>query len=100
MEGMEGRARGSFLRTMTCLLVNEGRERRGLTRCPACLRLQNTNRETTDTGPVYTYQRLAFLGENAAGPSVVPDISNHTGNLILANYGSTVGDGEGRGRGG
>ena len=50
--------------------------------------LFNTNRETTDTGPVYTYQRLVFLGDNVAGPSVEPDLSQHEGNLIMANYGS------------
>jgi hypothetical protein len=49
--------------------------------------LFNTNRETTDTGPVYVYNRLAFLGDNARGPSVVADVSNHTQNLILNNYG-------------
>jgi hypothetical protein len=32
--------------------------------------LFGANRETTDTGPVYVYNRLAFLGDNAAGPSV------------------------------
>ena len=50
--------------------------------------LFNSNRETVDTGPVYTYQRLAFVGDNAGGPGVVPDVSNITGNLILSNYGS------------
>jgi hypothetical protein len=50
--------------------------------------LFNTNRETTDTGPVYTYQRLVFVGDNAAGPSVEPDLSHHEANLIMANYGS------------
>ena len=50
--------------------------------------LFNTNRETTDTGPVYVYNRLAFLGDNADGPSVVPDVSNHTRNLIMSNFGS------------
>ena len=46
--------------------------------------LFNTNRETVDTGPVYVYNRLAFVGDNAGGPSVVPDVSNHTQNLIRA----------------
>ncbi len=46
--------------------------------------LFNTNRETVDTGPVYVYNRLAFVGDNAGGPSVVPDVSNHTQNLICA----------------
>ena len=50
--------------------------------------LFNTNRETTDTGPVYTYQRLVFLGDNAAGPGVEPDLAQHEANLIMANYGS------------
>jgi hypothetical protein len=50
--------------------------------------LFNTNRETTDTGPVYTYQRLVFVGDNAAGPGVEPDLSSHEANLIMANYGS------------
>jgi hypothetical protein len=50
--------------------------------------LFNSNRETVDTGPVYTYQRLAFLGDNEAGPGVVPDTSNFTNNLILSSYGS------------
>ena len=50
--------------------------------------LFNTNRETTDTGPVYTYQRLVFVGDNTAGPSVEPDLSHHEANLIMANYGS------------
>jgi hypothetical protein len=51
--------------------------------------LFNTNRETTDTGPVYTYQRLAFLGDNVGGPGVEPDAALFTGNLLVANYGST-----------
>ena len=51
--------------------------------------LFGANRETTDTGHVYVYNRLAFLGDNAAGPGVVPDLSNHTENLIFSNYGST-----------
>lgn len=50
--------------------------------------LFNSNRETVDTGPVYTYQRLAFLGDNEGGASVVPDVSNLTGNLILSTYGA------------
>ena len=50
--------------------------------------LFNTNRETTDTGPVYTYQRLVFVGDNSAGPSVEPDLSHHEANLIMSNYGS------------
>ena len=52
--------------------------------------LFNANRETTDTGPVYVYQRLAFIGDNEDGPpGVVPDVSNHTANLILTNYAGT-----------
>ena len=48
--------------------------------------LFNTNRETVDTGPVYVYNRLAFVGDNAGGPSVVPDVSNHTQNLMCALF--------------
>ena len=52
--------------------------------------LFNTNRETRDTGPVYVYQRLAFIGDNVEGPpGVVPDVSNFTANLILNNYAAT-----------
>jgi len=45
--------------------------------------LFNNNRETTDTGPVYVYNRLAFTGDGA------PDVmSNHSQNLIMSNYGA------------
>ena len=50
--------------------------------------LFNANRETADTGAIYTYDRLVFefIGKDGA-PTVVPQQRTIRGNMILANYG-------------
>ena len=52
----------------------------------------NTNRETSDTGNIYTYNRLPFVTSVRNGiPSLLPATRNITRNWFIVNYGSIWG---------